>query len=185
VEREIARVKESLRMAQGGAPAASALPSLPSLESAPSGGGAHEDPAPGLLKLAADYLSQDIPSVAGGIKDRCSQYLVALSDRRFEAVEFEKDGQVRASAGGKWVAASMLPVKDLDLLYLSLRLTLVERCTTTSKVPFVLEDAFSALDEAKVPLVARMLKHVGTITQVVHAAAASAFDGMADLLVKV
>jgi hypothetical protein len=182
VEREIARVKESLRMARGGAPAPSALPSQ---EPLPAEGGTQEDPAPALLKLAADFLSQDVPSVAGGIKDRCSQYLVALSDRRFQAVEFDKDGQARAGAGGKWVAASTMQVKDLDLLYLSLRLSLVERCCTNTKVPLVLEDAFSALEEAKVPLLARMLKHVGTTTQVIHAAAASAFDGMADLLVKV
>jgi hypothetical protein len=180
VEREIARVKESLRLARGGAPATAS-----STETAPSPGAAQEDPAPVLLKLAADFLSQDVPSVAGGAKDRCGQYLVALSDRRFQAVDFDKEGQARVSANGKWVPASTLPVKDLDLLYLSLRLTLVEKCCATVKIPFILEDAFAALDDAKVPLLARMLKHVGTTTQVLHASAAPAFDGMADLLVKV
>jgi hypothetical protein len=182
VEREIARVKESLRLARGGAPAG---PTGPTAESPPSAGATPEDPSPTLLTLAADFLAQDVPTVVGGAKDRCSQYLVALSDRRFQAVDFDKEGLARVSAGGKWTPATALGVKDLDLLYLSLRLTLVERCSATAKVPFILEDAFGVLDEAKVPLVARMLKHVGTTTQVLHAAAAPAFDGMADLLVKV
>jgi len=37
------------------------------------------------------------------------------------------------------------------------------------------------VEEAKVPLLSRMLKHLGTLTQVIHIASHPAFPSVADL----
>ena len=60
------------------------------------------------------------------------------------------------------------------MVYLSIRLTLIEKYSAQSKVPVIFEDAFrGVLDDAKLPLVIRMLKHLGTLTQILHVTPAS------------
>ncbi len=50
-----------------------------------------------------------------------------------------------------------------------MRLTLVEKYAAIAKVPLVVEDTFAgSIDETKTPLLLRMLKHLGTQTQVLH-----------------
>jgi uncharacterized protein YhaN len=53
------------------------------------------------------------------------------------------------------------------------------------KRPFLQDDVLAGVDEAKLPLVARMLKHLGTLTQVLHVTAHPGFGQMSDGTVNV
>jgi hypothetical protein len=177
VEREIARTEESIQLAaQSPAPSASAASGTP-----PAPGEALEDPAPGLLKLASDLLQADVPGSVTVLRDRLNQYVTALTDKRVLAVELDKDGRATALVpGNKRVPAGELPPRDLDLLYLALRLSIVEKVATKVKVPLLIDDA-PGIEEGKLPLFARMLRHLGTLTQVVHTTAHPAFASVAEV----
>lgn len=179
IEREIDRVRQSIELARS--------PQLAAPQEAPeaaASGVEFEDPTPMLASLAGDLLQQDVPGVAALVKDRCGQYLGALSDRRYLGIEIDHKGNGWVTAADKKVAVKDLPARDIDLYYLSLRLTLVEKCTARMKMPFLIEDTVGPIDDAKVPLVARMIKHLGTLTQIVHLTGVPAFAAGADSTVQ-
>ncbi|MBU8897080.1 chromosome segregation protein SMC [Corallococcus sp. M34] len=180
VEREIARIKESITLAK--APPSAAAPGAQ-----PGGTPAEplEDPSPALLAQAADVLTLDILATQALLRDRCVQYLTALTDRRYQGVEWDKEGRAFALAPGKRTPVGELPPRDLDLYYLALRMTVVEKASARVKQPFLLEDVLTGVEEAKLPLVARMLKHLGTLTQVLHVTAHPGFAQMSDGTVNV
>jgi uncharacterized protein YhaN len=129
----------------------------------------HEDPTPPLMVLACDLFQLDMAAMWGQLKDRTVQYLTALADRRYHAAEVDKDGRAYVHAPGRKVPVTELTGRDLDLWYLSLRLTLVEKYSARSRIPVVVEDGLNGIvDDPKLPLLNRMLKHLGTLTQVVH-----------------
>ncbi len=179
VERELQRTKESIQKAQGGL-GLSPTPSSPGLP-VPAGAASElEDPGPTLMRLAADLFQADVPSLAGMIRDRANQYFSALTDRRYSGLEQDMHGAISALSQGKKLKVAAIPSKDLDLLYLAIRLTLVEKYSARAKVPVFLEDSLG-VEEAKVPLLSRMLKHLGTLTQVIHVTTNPAFPAVADL----
>ncbi|HVE81231.1 MAG TPA: chromosome segregation protein SMC [Myxococcales bacterium] len=178
VERELQRTRESIQKAQGGGGAAPAAPSA--LPSATGPASETEDPGPIMMKLAADLFQADVPSLAGMIKERATQYFTALTDRRYSGLEQDLHGAISALSQGKKLKAGAIPPRDLDLLYLSLRLTLVEKYSSRAKVPVVLEDTLG-VDDGKLGLLSRMLKHLGTLTQVIHVTPHAAFPPVADL----
>ncbi|MFP2904626.1 chromosome segregation protein SMC [Pyxidicoccus sp. 3LFB2] len=180
VEREIGRVKESIALAKAPPPAAA-----PSADGTPAPVEALEDPSPLLLSQAADVFTTDVLSVQGMLKERCLQYLTALTDRRYQGVEWDKEGRGFALAQGKRIPVGELPPKDLDLYYLALRMTVVEKASARVKRPFLLEDVFAGVEEVKLPLIARMLKHLGTLTQVLHVTGHPGFAQMSDGTVNV
>jgi hypothetical protein len=177
VEREVARLKESIALAKAppaAAPAvAAAAPATP--------GELLEDPTPTVLNQASDVLATNVPAVAGMMRERCVQYLAALTDRRYASVEWDKDGRaVFVATAGKRIPAGELPPKDLDLYYLGLRMAVVEKLSAKVKLPLLVEDALTGVEEAKLQLLARMLKHLGTLTQVVQVTAHPGFAQMSD-----
>jgi hypothetical protein len=180
VEREIARVKESIALAKAPPP-----PAAPSADGTPAPAETLEDPTPALLSQAADVFTTDVLSVQGMLKDRCVQYLTALTDRRYQGLEWDKEGRAFALAPGKRIPVGELPAKDLDLYYLALRMTVVEKTSARVKRPFLLEDVFAGVEEVKLPLIARMLKHLGTLTQVLHVTPHPGFAQTADGTVNV
>lgn len=160
IEREIGYLKESLAPAQ-------APGQFQAIN--PGGGQGFDDPTPGLMIVGADLFATDIPSLWGVMRDRTIQYLTALTDRRYHGVEVDKDGRAFVMAPGRDLPATELPGRDLDLLYLSLRLTMAEKSAPTTRYPVILEDSFaSTLGPEKQPLLGRMLKHIGSMTQVLH-----------------
>ncbi|MBI3183126.1 MAG: chromosome segregation protein SMC [Myxococcales bacterium] len=180
VEREIARTKEAIAKLRSPQPAA------PVAGPAPSGSSPlQEDPSPQLLSLAAELFGCDLPAAAQLATDRCGQYLVALTDRRYQAVELDGGGNACVVASGRKLAAGELPGKDLDLLYLSLRLALVEKFSARQKVPMLIEDGLVCVEESKHSLLGRMLKHLGTLTQVLHLAPGRGAAESADSVVNV
>jgi hypothetical protein len=64
-------------------------------------------------------------------------------------------------------------------------MTVVEKVSARVKYPFIVEHPFAGMDEVKLPLIARMLKHLGTLTQVLlvttHAGLAQAADGVVNV----
>lgn len=133
-----------------------------------------------LLSQAADVFTTDILSVQAMLKERCVQYLTALTDRRYQSIEWDREGKAFALASGRRVPVGELPAKDLDLYYLALRMTVVEKASARVKRPFLLEDVFTGMEEVKLPLIARMLKHLGTLTQVLHVTSHPGFAQMSD-----
>lgn len=175
IERELSRMKEALA---GKAPAASGE----EFTAVPTGPGeTFDDPCPAAMQLACEIFSADLPTLWGVMRDRCTQYLVALSDKRYHGVDLDPNGRATVQAPGRAVAAGELPAKDLDLLYLALRLTLAEKAGAQTKLPVLIEDAFGGvIDVPKQSLFARMLKHIGTLTQVLHVIGASQTPQAAD-----
>jgi len=180
VEREISRVKESIALAK-----APPRPAAPSADGTSAPVEALEDPSPALLSQAADVFTTDVLSVQGKLKERCLQYLTALTDRRYRGLEWDKEGRAFALTSGRRIPVGELPPKDLDLYYLALRMTVVEKTSAQVKRPFLLEDVFADVEEVKLQLIARMLKHLGTLTQVLHVTGHPGFAQMSDGTVNV
>jgi hypothetical protein len=172
VERDISRTKESIALAKAPPPASAG----------PVGGPAEplEDPSPALMKQAADIFQVDIPTVSGQLRDRCIQYLTALTDRRYQGVDWDTEGRGFVISAGRQVPVGEIVPRDLDMYYLALRMTVVEKASAKVKYPFLLEHPFAGMDEVKLPLVGRMLKHLGTLTQVLHVTSHPGFAQLAD-----
>lgn len=147
---------------------------------------AFDDPIPGVLLLGTDLFATDVPTLWSALRDRAVQYFTALTDRRYHAIEVDKEGHATAQAPGRTVTAGELPGKDLDLLYLSVRLTLIEKYSVQTRLPILIEDGFGGvIDPAKQALFGRMLKHIGTLTQVLHVTGAAQTNAAADTVVAV
>jgi hypothetical protein len=179
VEREIDRVTQAI------AAAGAAAQRGPSPAAAPGPGAKLEDPAPALLALAAELAQSDVAAMAAQVKDRCAQYLAAFTDRRWQALELDAHGAVTAVAPDRRVPAAELPPRDADALFVALRLTLVEKLSASSRLPLIIEDGLGFLEAPKQPLLGRMLKHLGTLTQVVHVAPPAPAQAQADAIVAV
>ena len=175
VERELARLQESIALARN--PQLGGMPGVETL----AGMDALEDPSPVVLNLTADMLATNAPAVMGLLKARCVQYFSALTERRYTDVEWERDGRtVVVAASGRRMPLSELPPKEVDMFFLSLRLTAVEKLSGRVKLPVLVEDAFMGVDESKLPLLGRMLKHLGTLTQVLHVTSQTGFTQLSD-----
>src|SRR5262249_42323428 len=154
------RVRDSISRARMPAPP-QPLPSDPA-------SGAAVDPSAALMSAAADLLLCDVPTLISQVKERCSQHLSALSERRYSAVEFDSRGGATLGCAGGKAEALALPAPDLDLYFLALRMTLAEKVGARAKVPLLVEDAFGQLDESRQQVLGRMLKQLGAVTQVIH-----------------
>jgi hypothetical protein len=129
----------------------------------------HDDPTPGLMVLGCDLFQCDMQTLWGQVRDRSVQYLTALADRRYHGAEIDKDGKAYLHAPGRKVPVTELIGKDVDLWYLSMRLTVAEKYSARSRLPVVIEDGLAGIvEDTKLPLLNRMLKHLGTLTQVLH-----------------
>ncbi|OJT17680.1 chromosome segregation protein SMC [Archangium sp. Cb G35] len=177
VERELARLKESIALARNPQMAGMGMSAVDM-----AGGGMMEpleDPGPLVLGLAGDLLATDVAAVIGMMRERCVQYFSALTERRYVGVEWDRDGRTMVvTSSGKRMPVGELPPREVDLFFLSLRLTVVEKVSARVKLPLLVEDALVGLDESRLPLIGRMLKHLGTLTQVLHV---SPHPGLAQL----
>lgn len=171
VERELERLKESIELAMNSESQAAKVEAWDALM----------DPGPELLASAAELMRTDVASVAAQVRDRCLQYFAALTDRRYARIEIAETGALSAQAAtGEQIPAERLPAADLDWLYLSLRLTIGERALGPSQLPLFIDDGLVGLEEPKLPLLGRMLKHLGTLVQVVVVSKHPGISGAAD-----
>ena len=129
-----------------------------------------------LLNLSADHLWEEIAP-------RLAQFLIALTDRRVVGGKTDGAGGLVLSApDGKSGPFHKLPFPLKDLVYVALRLTLLERVCGYKRLPVVVDDAFGTLDPAKRELVAKMLKGISTQTQVIHRVTEAPPAGTADVV---
>jgi hypothetical protein len=184
VERELSRTKESIALAKAGHVPVAAPGPAAAAEPAGASGPA-EDPSPLVMKMAADLLNVDVTVLAGMLRDRCTQYLSALTDRRYLGVEWDQDGRASVFVPGQQFLVGEIPPRDMDMYYLALRMVVVEKVSARVKYPFLLEHPFAGMDEVKLPLIGRMLKHLGTLTQVVLVTTHPGLAQMADGAVNV
>ncbi len=168
IERELQRARESLQQ-PGAALAGEEVPGPgPAVVEGGEGeaGAALEDPAPRVLALAADAAYVDVAEVAAAVKGRAGQYLTALSDRRWTGVELDGLGRARLLGPAGPVPAGEVGGADADLLYVALRLTLVEWLAQRVRVPLVIEAGAAGLGEARHLLLGKMLKQLSQAPQV-------------------
>ena len=178
IERELARLREPVAAPGPPQSSASGVGFAP-VSTSPTE--TWDDPTPPLLMIATDLFATDIPSLWSVLHDRAVQYLTALTDRRYHEISVDKDGHATLEAPGRSVSARELPGKDLDLMFLALRLTLIEKACAQTKLPVVIEDTFNTvLDAAKQPLFGRMVKHLGALTQVLHVSGSAQNGSLAD-----
>lgn len=179
IERELSRTKDALA-----GKVAAPTEEFSAVSTSPNE--TFDDPCPGPMRLACEIFNADMTTLWGVVRDRCVQYLVALTDKRYHSVDLDSEGNATVEAPGRSIPAGELPARDLDLLYLALRLTLAERGGSQTKLPIVIEDAFGGVvDASKQTLFGRMLKHIGTLTQVVHVIGASHAPPQSDALLAV
>ena len=177
VERELSKLREAV--ARSRAPAAPA-PAAPPPSRTPVPVEPLEDPMPAVVNAAADLLALDVPGLVALVQERWGQYASALTERRVEHVEVNTAGQGFVRLGGRRVGVGELSARDLDWVYLALRLTIIEKSAGQMPLTVLLEDLAPALDEARLPMLARMLKHLGSLNQVLHVTAHPVFSSASD-----
>jgi len=81
---------------------------------------------------------------------------------------------------GKQVPVGQVEARDIDWVWLALRLTLLERLVAADPMPILLEDMATGMDEGRLPMFGRMLKALGGATQVLHVTAHPVFASMSE-----
>ena len=89
-------------------------------------------------------------------------------------------GNAQATTGGRSGPASALPPADRDLVWLALKLALLEHGLAGGGKVAVVEDAFGSLSDGARRFAARWLKQAAKAGQIVHGTADAAFRGAAD-----
>lgn len=136
-----------------------------------------------LIDRAADLLNLGPEELWAQLQPRLLSYFAALTDRRVASASRESNGLLTlAAAGGRSGPYTSLPPPLRDLVYVALRLALLERVCGYKRLPVIVDDAFGTLEPAKRALVARMLKGISTQTQVLHRMTEAPPAGTADLV---
>jgi len=174
VEAELARAE-----AEAAAPPAPAPPPVqaaPRPAAAPPGG----EPLRGLLERAAAELGGSPASVARGLAARASQAVAGFTLNRYTGVSADDRGNVQVVSGGRAVSAMTLPLGERDLVFLALKVALLEQALATGKTVAILEDVFAGLSDGVRRTGARLLKALAKPGQVIHATTDPAFREAAD-----
>jgi len=138
-----------------------------------------------LVSRAAELLNLGVEEVWSQVSGRLTAYLQALTDRRVVAGKPDDKGALLLSASdGRSGSYMTLPPPLRDLVYAALRLALLERVAGYKRLPVVVDDAFGILEAPKRALIGKMLKGIGTQTQVIHRVADAPAAGTADTVLK-
>lgn len=174
VEQEIQRLEGELAAPPPVAPAAPVpRPAVP--------GGGSAEPIRGLLERAAAELGGSSSGVGRAVAQKASQIAIGLTFQRITAVQVDDRGGVHAVTGGRPVPTLTLPSADRDLVFLSLKLALMEQALAAGKLVAVLDqEAFAALSDGARRFAARTLKQIARPGQIVHATTDPAFREAAD-----
>jgi hypothetical protein len=167
IEQEIRRLE-----ADAGAPQRAAPPPPPPR---PAG-----DPIRVALEAAAAELSQSPAGAGRAVQARASQVLSGLAFQRLQGIVVDDRGNVQVVSGGRPAPASSLPPADRDLVWLSLKLALLEQGLGGGGGVAILEDAFGGLSDGARRFAARFLKQIAKGRQIVHGTTDTAFREAAD-----
>jgi hypothetical protein len=160
--------------------AASPAPPAPQRVAQPQAVG---EPLRALLERAAAELGTSASGAGRAITQKASQAIAGLSFQRLTAVQVDDRGGLHAVTGGRPAPAMTLPPGDRDLVYVALKLALIEQALKGGKLVAVVEDAFGGLSEGARRFAARLLKGIARGGQVVHATEDASFREAADHVV--
>lgn len=147
-------------------------PSLAPDGSVDVAGGAKEtydDVTRKLLDAGSDIFFTDLDSVASMVEPRVAQMLGGLTDQRYTRVVFHPRGQLGLveAMSGQEVGFKDLTPGDKDLVYLALKLSIVEAYVKKNRMPVFFDGVFDGFPDARDTLHARILQFLGNATQVV------------------
>ena len=115
------------------------------------------------------------------IRDRCNHYFSTLTDRRYGGLELDRTGKGWVLDRGQRIAVGGVPPKDLDLLFLSARLALLEHSLPSrGQFPLVIDDLSSVFDPARLVVLGRFFKQLGATTQVFQVSSDPGVQALAD-----
>ena len=114
------------------------------------------------------------------MQPRVSQLLPALSAQRLAGCLADDRGNLLVQAGGRTSPLASLPPADRDLVFLSVKVGLIEQALAGGRAVAFAEDAFAGLPEQSRRVVARLLKQMARSGQVVHATSDPVFREAAD-----
>jgi hypothetical protein len=174
VEMEIDRTRAEAEAPE--APVAAATVPAP----APATAGPAGDPLRGLLERAAAELGGSPAAVARSIATKASQALAGLTLNRLTGLTADDRGNVQVAMGGRPSPALTLPPADRDLVWVALKLALLEQAVTSGKAVGLVEDAFGGLSDGTRRTIGRLLKQVAKGGQVIHGTSDPAFREAAD-----
>jgi hypothetical protein len=138
-----------------------------------------------LVSRGAELLNLSVDDLWSQMTSRLTAYLQALTDRRvLSGKPDEKGTLVLAAPDGRSGSYMTLPPPLRDLVYVALRLALLERVSGYKRLPIVVDDAFGILEAPKRALIGKMLKGIGTQTQVIHRLPDAPPPGTADLVLQ-
>jgi hypothetical protein len=135
-----------------------------------------------LLERAAVELGGSAAAVARSVQPKGSQLLQAFSGERLTGLGVDDRGNLLVQVSGRSVPAAGLPPVDRDLVFLALKLGVIERALSDGKLVALADDVFAGLPEAARRRAGRMLKQVARSGQLLHATADVAFRESADHL---
>jgi hypothetical protein len=179
VEAELERVRAEAEAPARPAAAEEAAPApepaRPAALAAPGG-----EPLRGLLERAAAELGGSAASVARGVALKASQAIAGLTLNRLTGITSDDRGNVQIVTGGRPGPALTLPPADRDLVFLALKLALLEQAVAAGKTVAVLEDVFGGLGDGARRTIGRILKQAAKAGQILHATTDPAFRESAD-----
>jgi len=127
------------------------------------------DPCQIMVKAAEDLFLTGRDRLEQTLAPRASQYIAALTNQAHPQLIFGPGGVIQcmdASSGGA-VDFSLLPAATQDLVFLGLKLTIIELYSRQQPVPLLLDDPFKRISPDRHELLSQMLADVGKLTQVV------------------
>ncbi len=121
-----------------------------------------------LVGQASDIFVSSLDVTCNQLAPRAGQYLTGMSDRRYAQMVFGPKGEVSVVDGatGRAIPFGMLTPSDRDIVYLCLKMTIIEQACKHMRLPVVLVHAFETFPDVKHPLLVRMLQFLAQGTQV-------------------
>ena len=168
IEAEISRIESEA--------AAPMPPPVPAAAPLPPG----VDPLKGLLERAAQELSTSPAGAVRALQKRLAEMVPVLSAQRLDGCVSDDRGNVVVRSGGRAVPSLTLPAADRDVVFLALKLALMEQSVAAGKTLAFSEDAFAVLPEASRRAAARLLKQAARGGQILHATSDAIFREAAD-----
>jgi hypothetical protein len=180
--RDSGSIEQEIRRLQAEARAPSRPQAIPAPATAPatSPWKAGDDPLRALLEQAGGETGVSPAAAARAVAARASQALAGLSFQRLQSVQPDERGGLIVQSGGRPAAAASLSMADRDLVFLSVKLALVEQALAGGKVVALADDAFAGLSDGARRFAARLLKQIAKPGQLVHATTDPAFREAAD-----
>jgi energy-coupling factor transporter ATP-binding protein EcfA2 len=126
-------------------------------------------PCQTMVKAAEDLFLTGRDRLEQTLGPRASQYIAALTNQAHPQLIFGPGGVIQcmdAGSGGA-VDVSQLPAATQDLVYLGLKLTIIELFSSQQPVPLLLDDPFLKISPDRHELLGRMLADLGKLTQVI------------------